>query len=724
MTKTQNNKRFIFILKAIACLLITNSHCRNIYPFYFLAIGGGFGNAIFLLVSGYCLAYPKLKFKNWYPTRLKRLMIPMTFVGLIAIFLNLQELSSIGFLSSLKWIIDKYWFVFAIIIYYPVYYLIFIKKDNKWALASLTAHFSIYAVLYVVLLLLNPDTFFIEQDGFSPIKVFFYFGVMLLGGCMRRFENEENSKLSSLLKHKWQFYFILTALGFVIWTVVYFSIFVLEAAYAAQIIIPLSAALFAFAFFKLCMAFEENKVLARVSDKTKILAESTLEIYLVQVTLVGYCEKLAFPLNTLAFWGSAIALGIALHIALNALLNAFKKEKGNCAMKKKVLILNGSFCEIPLIEQAHKLGYYVVTTGNAPHLIGHSYADEYIPADYSNKEAILKLVKDNNIEHIISCANDFGVLTAAYVAEKMGWQGHDSYENAELLHLKDKFKEYLKNKGIPSPISSIFSSAESAKEYLDTAKYPVIVKATDLTGGKGIMKAENKEEGYAAVDYAYKASRSDNIVIEPFVTGVQQTFVAFLQKKKVVSYTGCNSYSPINPYLIQAETLPAEDLEDISAKLSEIIEFIAEDLSLADGVFAFQLIRNGKDFNIIEMMRRPFGNQFLQLVEDNTDFPWHLAQVITQTGGDSSSLERIEKKRKFCGHHGIMAEKNGTLVSYSIPLDIEEHIYKKVEMCAPGERIENCMNERVAYIFFEYDSLDEMNEAVKSFNSRITVEMA
>ena len=45
-------------------------------------------------------------------------------------------------------------------------------------------------------------------------------------------------------------------------------------------------------------------------------------------------------------------------------------------------------------------------------------------------------------------------------------------------------------------------------------------------------------------------------------------------------------------------------------------------------------------------------------------------------------------------------------------------------MCAPGEKIENCMNERVAYIFFAYDNLFEMNEAVKSFNSRITVEMA
>lgn len=392
-------------------------------------------------------------------------------------------------------------------------------------------------------------------------------------------------------------------------------------------------------------------------------------------------------------------------------------------MKKKVLILNGSFCEIPLIEAAHKLGYYVVTTGNAPSLIGHAYADEYIPEDYSNKEAILELVKTRKIDSIISCANDFGVLTAAYVAEKMGWKGHDTYKNAELLHLKDKFKKYLKEKKIPSPVSTVFKDAVSAKKYLDEVSYPIIVKAIDLTGGKGIMRADNKEEGYIAVDNAYKASRSDNIVIEPYITGVQQTFVAFLQDKKVVSYTGCNSYSPINPYLIQSETLPAVDMEDISSELCKIIEFMAEDLSLADGVFAFQLIRNGKKFNIIEMMRRPFGNQFLQLVEDNTDFQWHMAQVITQTGGNLGSLERISRKRAFCGHHGIMAPQNGTLVSCTIPEDIEKHIYKKVEMCAPGGKIENCMNERIAYIFYEYDSIEEMNKAVLGFNDRISVVM-
>ena len=53
--------------------------------------------------------------------------------------------------------------------------------------------------------------------------------------------------------------------------------------------------------------------------------------------------------------------------------------------KKRVLVLNGSFCEAPIIKKAKEMGMYVITTGNAPNLIGHQYADEYIPADYKRQ---------------------------------------------------------------------------------------------------------------------------------------------------------------------------------------------------------------------------------------------------------------------------------------------------------------------------------------------------
>ena len=63
------------------------------------------------------------------------------------------------------------------------------------------------------------------------------------------------------------------------------------------------------------------------------------------------------------------------------------------SQKPKILILNGSHSEIPLINAAQALGFHVVTTGNSPDLIGHSFADEYYPADYSDQRAILTLAQ-------------------------------------------------------------------------------------------------------------------------------------------------------------------------------------------------------------------------------------------------------------------------------------------------------------------------------------------
>ena len=53
-------------------------------------------------------------------------------------------------------------------------------------------------------------------------------------------------------------------------------------------------------------------------------------------------------------------------------------------------------------------------------------------AGMNEYDILLCICQENDIWRIISCANDFGVLTSAYVAEKMGWPGHDTYENAKI----------------------------------------------------------------------------------------------------------------------------------------------------------------------------------------------------------------------------------------------------------------------------------------------------
>lgn len=390
---------------------------------------------------------------------------------------------------------------------------------------------------------------------------------------------------------------------------------------------------------------------------------------------------------------------------------------------KKILVLNGSFCEKPVIEKAKEMGYYVVSTGNDPKLIGHQFSDEYIPCDYSDKEAVLKLVRDNGIEGIVSCANDFGVLTAAYVAEQMGWKGHDTYATAKLLHHKDKFKQYCYEHDIPSPHSVSFGTIEEAAEYCKACEYPVIVKANDLTGGKGISRADNFDEAVAAIKNAFFMSRDKHIIVEPYLTGTQGTFFAFIVNKKIAVTAGCTCYSQKNPYLIQAETFPSVDFKETAPELEKIAEKLTNDLNLADGILAFQYIRCGEKPYIIEMMRRSFGNEALLLCDMTTGFPWEEAYIKASLGLDCTGIKTAEPPMKYCGHFGVMADCSGVVKRYRIPPEIEKHLFKKTEMVQPGGRIGNHRNERIVYLYYTYDSLEEMNEEVIHFNERIEIEM-
>lgn len=391
-------------------------------------------------------------------------------------------------------------------------------------------------------------------------------------------------------------------------------------------------------------------------------------------------------------------------------------------MSKKILILNGSLSEMPLIKRAKELGFYVVTCGNAPELIGHQYADEYINADYSDKELILKLCKEHNIDRIVSCANDFGVITAAYVAEQLGWPGHDTYENALVLHHKDKCKAFIQSLGIPCPFSTILDSKEKAVAFAKKAEYPIIVKAVDLTGGKGIHRANDIDEAVKAIDDAFARSRCDRIVIEPFLIGEQQSLISFVKDKKVIASVSNNVFCPINPYLIQTETLPALGIEKILPMLHEIVEKICKALNLVDGMFTLQyIVKDGVPY-VIEMMRRCLGNQYLTVAGAVTGFPWEDALIKAETGMNLDDLEMKEKLSNYAGHHGIMATRNGRVKSYKIHPELEKHLFQKIEIIPPGGEIKDYMNERIAYLYYKYDDQLEMFRMAQHVNDLIDIQ--
>lgn len=235
-------------------------------------------------------------------------------------------------------------------------------------------------------------------------------------------------------------------------------------------------------------------------------------------------------------------------------------------MKKKLLILNGSHSDIPLIKAGKSLGYYVITTGNRPEMIGHTYADEYYCEDFSDYKKILKLAKQINIDAICACSNYFGAITASYVAEKLKLGGHDSFEKTLVLHHKNKFKEFAEKNKIQTPKARSYFSIEAAERDKHLFKYPIIVKPVDLTGGKGIRKVNNKEEYMEAIKSVWELSRIKTIVIEEFIERTQHSFSTFLVNQKVISYFNDNEYFYLNPYLVSTSGAPAKNVHIVKKK--------------------------------------------------------------------------------------------------------------------------------------------------------------
>lgn len=185
---------------------------------------------------------------------------------------------------------------------------------------------------------------------------------------------------------------------------------------------------------------------------------------------------------------------------------------------KKLMILGGARYALPVIEAAHKLGIYVITCDYLPDNIAHKYSDEYCNVSIIDKEKTLEAAKKLKIDGIMSFACDPGVITAAYVAEKMGLPNVGPYESVCILQNKGKFREFLKENNFTVPTAKCYKKMEDALNDIDKFNWPVIVKPTDSAGSKGVTRVDDKGVLKESIEYALSYSHSSEFIIEDFIT--------------------------------------------------------------------------------------------------------------------------------------------------------------------------------------------------------------
>ena len=226
------------------------------------------------------------------------------------------------------------------------------------------------------------------------------------------------------------------------------------------------------------------------------------------------------------------------------------------------MLLGGLRYLKPVIDAAHKQGYYVITADYLPNNIAHKWSDEYCNVSIIDKEAVLKEAQRLQIDGIMSFACDPGVVAASYVQNKMGLPSFGPFESVEILQNKDKFRAFLAKNGFNVPQAKGFDSVEAAMQELYWYPWPVIVKPTDAAGSKGVTRVDRAEDLKPALEYAMEHSISGHIIVEEFIDkqGCSSDTDSFSEDGKLKFVSFCAQRfdaEATNPYTPAAYSWPS-----------------------------------------------------------------------------------------------------------------------------------------------------------------------
>ena len=388
--------------------------------------------------------------------------------------------------------------------------------------------------------------------------------------------------------------------------------------------------------------------------------------------------------------------------------------------QKKIMLLGGLRYLKPVIDAAHKQGYYVITADYLPNNIAHKWSDEYCNVSIIDKEAVLKEAQRLKIDGIMSFACDPGVVAASYVQNKMGLPSFGPFESVEILQNKDKFRAFLAKNGFNVPQAKGFDSVEAAMEEIYWYPWPVIVKPTDAAGSKGVTRVDKAEDLKPALEYAMEHSISGHIIVEEFIDkqGCSSDTDSFSEDGKLKFVSFCAQRfdaEATNPYTPAAYSWPSTFTKEQEEYLTSEIQRLITLLNLKTCVYNIEVrvAPNGKPY-IMELTPRGGGNRLCEMLRYATGVD--MITAITRAIVGDPILEAIEQK-PYNGHWAeiiLHADKDGVFDHLEISKDLPAEVVEEDLWVEKGDKVESFegANNAIGTLVLKFQTAEELEKAI------------
>ncbi len=375
----------------------------------------------------------------------------------------------------------------------------------------------------------------------------------------------------------------------------------------------------------------------------------------------------------------------------------------------KVLIVGGGGREHAIamsVKKSSKVSKLYCAPGNA----GIAQIAECEPIGVMEFDKLVAFAKEKEIDLTIVGPDDPLAAGAVDAFEAAGLRVFGPRKNAAILEGSKAFsKDLMKKYGIPTAAYENFDDPEKALAYLETASFPIVLKADGLALGKGVLICRTKEEAIEGVKSIMQdkkfGSAGNRMVIEEFMTGREVSVLSFVDGKTIrimssaqdhkragdgdtgLNTGGMGTFSPSPFYTKEIDEICHKEIfqKTVDAMRSEGREF--------KGIIFFGLMLTKDGPKVLEYNAR-FGDPEAQVVlprmkndiidvidacidgtldkidvtfEDNAAVCVVLASdgypVSYQKGYPITGFEAFDGKEDYFCFHAGTAEKDGQIVT-------------------------------------------------------------
>ena len=397
--------------------------------------------------------------------------------------------------------------------------------------------------------------------------------------------------------------------------------------------------------------------------------------------------------------------------------------------QKKLMLLGGLRYLLPVIEVAHRHGIHVITVDYLPGNIAHRYSDEYHNVSIIDKEAVLALAQELEIDGIMSFAVDPGVVAAAYTAEKMGLPFQCSYEAACILQDKSRFRKFLADNGFNVPNARGYSESDDAHKDVDYFNWPVIVKPVDSAGSKGVTRVDDPADLPAAIAYALDCSPSKHFIIEDFLEleGFQSSTDVFTVNGELLHCPFSDQLfdkNAVNPYVPAIEIWPSTMPQIAQNELRKELQRLFELLNCKTGIYNVEarLCKNGKAY-IMEVSPRGGGNRIAELQRYATGVDLIEAEMLKALDLPIEQVLDANLTDYWCNY--ILHSNTGGLfkeISYADAFK-DAYVVEEGILATPGDMLQpfTGANQSLGTIFLRFKTREQLDQFVQAPSRFISI---